>query len=116
MVFKPTAQGTLVKTDDYFLFWLEASIMDRRARGMSKGTIKFYTTKLKLFADYCEGQELRQITQITPFFIREYLLHLERTHNPGGVHACYCALRAFLYWWEDVELISSCSMRRVSGR
>jgi site-specific recombinase XerD len=25
----------------------------------------------------------------------------EKGHNPVGVHACYKALRAFLYWWEE---------------
>jgi len=102
MVFKADVQRSTAKTDDYLLTWLEAFIVDRKARGMAKGTITFYTNKLKMFADFCEGQAVKQVTQITPAFIREYLLHLEQTgHNPGGIHACYRALRTFLYWWEE---------------
>lgn len=45
------------------------------------------------------------MVQITPTFIRQYLLWLEAEgHNPGGRHAHYRALRAFLYFYEaEVE-------------
>jgi integrase/recombinase XerD len=39
--------------------------------------------------------------RVQPSLIREYLLFLERTHNPGGVHAHFRTLRTFLFWWED---------------
>jgi site-specific recombinase XerD len=42
-----------------------------------------------------------QVPEITADVIRSYLIHLEETnHNPGGRHAKYRALRAFLLWWE----------------
>lgn len=45
---------------------------------------------------------MENIHQITPAFIREFLLYLEETnHNPGGRHAAFRTLRAFLYWFED---------------
>ena len=68
---------------------------------MTRGTISFYTEKLQHFLEYCEGQAVKQVTQITPAFIRSYLLWLEQKHNPGGVHAHFRALRTFLYWWEE---------------
>jgi integrase/recombinase XerD len=82
------------------LNWVESFILDRKARGFSKGTIYFYRMKLKLFIDYCNMQQVNQVDQITPVYIRSYLLHLENTnHNPGGVHACYRALKTFLKWY-----------------
>ena len=89
-------------TDTYLYTWFEAFLIDRMAQGLRKGTLSFYREKLALFTRYCEAQALTQITQITPSFIRQFLLHLEDTHhNPGGCHAAFRALRAFLYWWED---------------
>ncbi len=42
------------------------------------------------------------MSDLTPDAIRRFLLSLEETgHNPGGVHANYRAVRAFLRWYED---------------
>jgi site-specific recombinase XerD len=87
--------------EDYLLTWMEAFLIDRKARGTATGTLRFYQVKLRLFAAYCEGQAVTQIGQITPGLLREYLLHLEAGHNPGGRHAAYRAARAFLYWYES---------------
>lgn len=88
--------------DDYLLTWVEAFLIDRKARGLSEGTILFYKVKLKLFCKYCKTQLVKQISQITPSFLREFLLYLEETgHNEGGRHAAYRTIRAFLYWYED---------------
>ncbi len=82
------------------LNWTEAFILDRKARGYSQGTIYFYRMKLQLFIRYCNIQHLNEIQQITPVFIRSYLLDLENTgHNPGGIHACYRVLKTFLKWY-----------------
>jgi integrase/recombinase XerD len=83
------------------LNWTKAFILDRKARGFSKGTIYFYRMKLQLFLRFCELQKVTYIKEVTPVFIRKYLLHLENTdHNPGGVHACYRALKTFLRWYQ----------------
>lgn len=93
---------TLGVMNDYLAVWIGAFLTAKRAGGMAKNTILFYTRKLRQFTDYCESQQLKQIEQITPSFIREYLLYLEdRGHNAGGRHACYRALRVFLYWYEQ---------------
>ena len=62
--------------------------------------------KFKSYAKFCEIQQITSVIQITPNVIREYILRLEAAdHNPGGRHAHYQALRAFLYWYQDeVEL------------
>jgi len=93
---------TKLELDTHLLTWIEAFLIDRKAQGLSDGTLYFYQKKLKLFTEYCEAQVLTQITEISPSFLRQYMLYLEETgHNEGGRHACYRALKTFLYWWED---------------
>ncbi|HVP21685.1 MAG TPA: phage integrase N-terminal SAM-like domain-containing protein [Anaerolineaceae bacterium] len=88
--------------DAYLLTWIDAFLVDRKARGTAKGSLKFYSRNLKLFTDFCENQAVKTITQIDPNLIRQFLLWLETTnHNPGGIHGAYRSLRAFLFWWED---------------
>ncbi len=97
-------QGTLSKTivNDYLLTWLEAFMIDRKAQGVSEGTLHFYEVKFKSFIRYCEYEHIKYVQQIKPTSIREYLLWLEVAgHNPGGRHAHYRAIRSFLYWYED---------------
>jgi len=91
-----------VSMDEYILTWIEAFLIDRKARGCAKGTLEFYGFKLKLFTDYCKTQLVKNISQITPHLIRQYMLYLEeQDHNPGGRHAAFRALRAFLLWYEE---------------
>ena len=87
--------------DDVLLTWLDAFLSSRKAQGAASGTLRFYSQKLKLFLDYCQAQSLERIGQITATFIRQYLLYLEESgHNPGGRHAAFRSLRAFLNWYE----------------
>lgn len=98
---KVETQRTTSIVDDYLLIWIEAFMIDRKANGTAEGTNLFYATKLRLFADYCEGQAVKNISQITSSLIREYLLYLEqRGHNPGGRLGAFRTVRAFLYWYE----------------
>jgi len=100
-------QWTRIKTgqDDYLLTWLEAFLIDRRAQNMTRGTLYFYAKKLELFTRYCDTQAVTHIRQVDTGVMRGFLLWLEGTgHNPGGCHAAYRAVRAFLRWWaEEVE-------------
>ena len=87
--------------DDSLLMWAEAFLNDRKSRGAAEGTIYFYSMKLKLFFNYCEAFAIERISQITTTFIRQYMLYLEEAgHNPGGRHAAFRALHAFLNWFE----------------
>ncbi len=88
--------------DDYLLTWLEAFLIDRKAAGVASGTLRFYRQKIKLFSDYCDAQAVKQIGQIHPSFLRQYLLYLEESgHNAGGRHAAFRTIRAFFLWYED---------------
>jgi site-specific recombinase XerD len=72
-------QRTITIVDDYLLTWIEAFLTDRKAQGFAHGTLRFYTQKLKLYADFSDGQAVKNINQITTTFIRDYLLSLEQT-------------------------------------
>ena len=105
IVFKTTkTQGILSNNlvDDRIITWLNAFLIDRKAQGVSKGTVHFYEVKFKAFTRFCKLQENTNVLHITSNEIREYLLWLEAAgHNPGGCHAHYRAIRSFLYWYED---------------
>lgn len=88
--------------DDTLSRWLEAFFIDRKARGLSWHTIKYYRVELSKFFTYTESQVLTQIGEITPDILRRLLVYLEESgHNPGSVHATYRAIRAFLLWYES---------------
>jgi len=97
-------QWTITKygQDTNLFTWIEAFLVDRKAQGLSEGTLNFYQKKLKLFIEYCEAMLLNQITEISPSFFREYVLYLEDTdHNKAWRYACFRGLKTFLYWWID---------------
>ncbi len=104
MFLKPHTQRTLQNSsiDDNVFSWIEAFLIERKARGCAKGTLGFYRQKLKFFLEYCNSQVIRNVCQIKPNLIRQYMLYLQETnHNPGGIHASYRAIRAFLLWYEN---------------
>lgn len=104
MFLNDQTQRTFINSsvDDDILSWIEAFLIDRRARGCTKGTLRFYQQKLKPFFEFSHSRAINEVHQITPTHIRHHLLYLEDTnHNPGGRHAAYRAIRAFLLWYED---------------
>jgi integrase/recombinase XerD len=98
--------------DDYIAVWVGAFLTAKRAAGLSRNTVLYYTRQLRQFETYCDAQAVRQIAQVTPSFIREWLLYLEQGHNAGGRHAAFRALRAFLLWYEH-ETDEVTSIRKV---
>ena len=76
-------------------------LVDRQASQLAANTIEYYRKMLHLFYQFCESQRVQHLTEIKTNTIREYLLLLQtKGHNPGGIHACYRAVRVFLRWWE----------------
>jgi|APSaa5957512622_1039677.scaffolds.fasta_scaffold82868_1 integrase/recombinase XerD len=96
-------QWTITESQDtYLLTWIEAFLFDRKAQGLSKGTLYFYQKKLGKFTQFCNSQSIKHISELNSTTLREYLVWLDQLgHNPGGIHACYRALKTFLLWWED---------------
>jgi len=78
---------------------IDAFLIDRQARGLSKRTVAWYGEQLNPFAQHLASQGLTDVEAITPDLLRRYFVDLSQTHNEGGVHGRYRAIRAFLNWW-----------------
>jgi site-specific recombinase XerD len=76
--------------------WLRDFILDVRAANRADATISYYTQKIKAFLAYLEEQGVTEPTLIKAPVIRAYLVKLGETHSPGGVHAYWRAIRAFV--------------------
>jgi site-specific recombinase XerD len=75
----------LLHFDDLLQTWLEAFIVDRKIQKLSKGTIRYYIEKLRLFDTYCREMTINRIRQLTPELIRSYLGYpQQKGHNPSG--------------------------------
>jgi site-specific recombinase XerD len=86
---------------------IESFVLDRKARGLAPGTITFYQQKLALLQQYLLTYGITEVSEITTQVVRQYLLDLAATHNPGGVRAAYRGMHAFLRWVELEELYES---------
>lgn len=76
-------------------------LVDRRAKKLSPKTIEFYSGELRLWQDYLSSvQKVQHIEELEAAHIREYLIHLSETRNPGGIHAAYRSIGVFLRWWK----------------
>jgi site-specific recombinase XerD len=84
----------------------EAFLTDRQAAGLSRHTLKFYRQFLTHFLADCHAQALTLVQQVSADGLRRYFLKLAETHNPGGVHAAYRTLRAFLRWLAGEEVMA----------
>jgi len=81
--------------------WAAQFLRAKQAEKLSRFSVTFYRQQLGHFLTYCDRQQVTQVEQITPNLVREFMLEHEKTHNPGGVHAVFRTLRAFLFWWEQ---------------
>jgi len=83
------------------------SLLDR-----SPGTINFYTKKLLPWVYWCEDHGIYDMDQLSADVLREYILHLQKSHNPGGVHAAFRCMRSFLRWYE-LETDHTTAIRKI---
>ena len=58
--------------DDYLLTWIEAFLIDRKARGVGQGTLRFCQQIIKLLIYYCNR----------PVKTYSFVIRLPREHNP----------------------------------
>ena len=70
-------------------------ILERKSRGLSKRTVAYYVEKLDYFCRYLDEIGVINVEEITPEILRQYLLYLSNTHNPGGCHRQCLRLRNF---------------------
>ncbi len=60
--------------------WINAFLVDRKARNLSKTTLYFYQKKLQLLRLFAQ-QLITTIAELTPDALRRYLLWLEETDH-----------------------------------
>ena len=102
---KNLTQRIVLKQECYLPDLMGDFLSDRKAAGLTRNSINFYRQKLESFRTYCEAQAVELVTDLTPEFIRTYLLAHAEAHNPGGIHAAFRTIRAFLRWIEFQDLI-----------
>lgn len=78
-------------------------IIDRRARGLSANTIRFYRDELGLFMRWADGRGYNRVENISADVLREWFTDLAVKRNKGGVHTSFRALKACLNWLEVEE-------------
>lgn len=84
---------------------IHSFLVDRKAKARSPRTLIFYRNYLTAFEKYATSQAVTAVQDINPDFLRSYILMLAEDHNPGGVHAAYRSIRAFMLWVEKEELM-----------
>jgi site-specific recombinase XerD len=97
-------QQTFLQQECYLPILFETFLTARKAEGVSRGTLHYYREKITVFLAFCEAQAITQIQDVTPDLLRRFMLKLAETHNPGGQHGFYRAVRAFLRFVEAEEV------------
>src|SRR6266498_1406475 len=101
----PTILNQTIALEDYISVWIDAFITDKRQENLSHHTIRFYRVYLREFSEHCDNHSVKLIGELTPQFIRNFLLYLEEQgHNIGGQLVYFRSIKAFLNWyWDEVE-------------
>lgn len=87
------------------LFYIKDFILDQQARGNSPETIKYYNSCLDRFYRFC-GDDF-DIKNLTPRFLKQYVVHLSSSELSSVSVQSYCrGLRSFLSWLYDQEYIT----------
>jgi integrase/recombinase XerD len=89
--------------DDYIPVWVNEFLTSKKSENLSPASVRFYRVSLEAFMSYCGSHSMKTISQLTPSFLREFLLYLGDQHNAGGVHGYFRSLRAFLKWYWDED-------------
>ena len=87
---------------NYIIIIIEQFLMTKRAENLSQNTQDFYKKELTLFHTFTESRLLKTVEDIHPEDLRAFLLWLEQqSHNPGGIHAAFRAMKTFMLWYES---------------
>lgn len=73
-------------------------LLDREARALAKRTVAWYGEQLAHLRRFAASRGLADVAALSAPVLRELLITHAQTHNPGGTHALYRALSAFLAW------------------
>ncbi len=71
-------------------------LLDVQAAGCSPKTLRFYQQRLDQFTAWLKEHNVHSGQDVTPTHIRAFLTDKAQEHTPGGVHAYWRAIRAFV--------------------
>ena len=95
--------------------FINGFLIERKSRGLSKWTLKYYSNELRYFSQYLDEVGMINLNDLTSDEIRHYLLGLGERRNQGGVHSAYRAIKAWLNWvWDEFEVEGRNPISRVS--
>jgi integrase/recombinase XerD len=89
----------MFKSNDRLIEYFLGYIKHLHARNLSNSTINIYKEKLGIFLQWCEKRHISEFAELTPDNLRAFLIDVRSTHNPGGTHAIYRAVKTFLRWY-----------------
>ena len=102
-------QGISLK-EAYNLF-----LVDRRSRGFTPATLRFYRDKVGLFVRWCESQAATQLDDLNPHLIRAYFVALiDKGNNDATRNGAGRGIRAFCLWAVADGLLKSSPLTNVS--
>ena len=77
-----------------------AFLIDRQARRLTPCTVESCTRKPYYLQDFLQSRGVKSVEAATPTHLRQLLFQFGKSHNPGGVHAAFRAMRTFFRWYE----------------
>jgi site-specific recombinase XerD len=95
--------------------FINGFLVERKSRGLSKWTLKYYSNELRYFSQYLDEVGLVTLEELNSDEIRHYLIGLSERRNQGGIHSAYRAIKAWLNWvWDEFEIEGRNPISRVS--
>lgn len=89
-------------------------LVDRKARGHTPGTLRFYQDKVGLFVRWCEARGATQLHELSPALLRAYFVALiDRGNNENTRNGAGRALRTFCRWALADGLLTSSPLENV---
>ena len=62
--------------DDYIPVWVNEFLTSKKSENLSPASVRFYRVSLEAFMSYCGSHSMKTISQLTPSFLREFLLYI----------------------------------------
>lgn len=89
-------------------------LVDRRAGGLSRNTLDFYSYHLVIFEKLLTTQGVTCMGDISAACVRACLDSFGAGHSNGGAHALYRTVKVFLNWYErETDEVYRSPMRKV---
>lgn len=99
---------------------IEQFDLDNAARRLTRSTRTQYSQSLRVFTDWCAGNDIRLVVDVTPSVVRQYLVNLSERLNAQGtplsaeyVHGLARAVRRLFSFCADEGLVDKSPFTRI---